>query len=570
MTFAVIYGILSLKQAFAAPNLIQDDARQHVFWMQRFIDPELFPGDLIADYFQAVAPAGYAAVYQLAAALGIHPLIFCRIAPPILGLISTGYFFFFCLEILPIPITSFFGSLILNQVIWLKDDVASGTPRAFIYPIFISFLYYLLRGATLGVVVTIGLIGLFYPQYVFIAAGILILRLLSQFSFGPLKSDSRLDQQDNHQQTKIFIFGLVTAILILLPYALNTSEFGPAINREQAMQSLEFFPNGRSMFFHADPADFWLTGRRSGMFPKSLLTPATQCAGLFLPLLLILRPVFPKTLTSVQQISPKVWILPQLLISAVVMFFLSHAFLFKLHLPSLYTGLSFRIILTAATAISLTILINSLFKLRENKLTVKSVKSIKFIVSSIGILALTITIIFYPSFVPFFPLVEYRQGKMTELYDFFQQQPKDTMIASLSGEVNQLPTFAKRSILMGREYMIPYQLGYYNQMYQRTVDLLKAHYDPDLSVLKDLIQTYEINFFLTEMSAFSPQFFENNDWILEFTDGQTGLTQLQAGEIPALAWATNRCIVFQFQQFLVADADCILKLEPQQFEINRR
>jgi len=53
--------------------MVQDDARQHVFWMQRFLDPALFPRDLIADYFQSVAPAGYTAIYQMMAGVGINP-----------------------------------------------------------------------------------------------------------------------------------------------------------------------------------------------------------------------------------------------------------------------------------------------------------------------------------------------------------------------------------------------------------------------------------------------------------------------------------------------------------------
>lgn len=57
--FAIIYGLIALQKAFSNEYVIQDDARQHVFWMRRFIDPDLFPNDLIADYFQSVAPWGY-------------------------------------------------------------------------------------------------------------------------------------------------------------------------------------------------------------------------------------------------------------------------------------------------------------------------------------------------------------------------------------------------------------------------------------------------------------------------------------------------------------------------------
>jgi hypothetical protein len=54
LTFAVIYSILALKRAFSGEYVVQDDARQHVFWMRRFLDADLFPNDLIANYFQSM------------------------------------------------------------------------------------------------------------------------------------------------------------------------------------------------------------------------------------------------------------------------------------------------------------------------------------------------------------------------------------------------------------------------------------------------------------------------------------------------------------------------------------
>ncbi|MGB3533359.1 MAG: hypothetical protein WBA13_07565 [Microcoleaceae cyanobacterium] len=538
-----IYGILSLQQAFNQPNLVQDDARQHVFWMLRFIDPDLFPNDLIANYFQSVAPAGYTTVYRIAAFLGINPLVFCRIIPVILTLISTVYFFCFCLELLPIPFTGFVGSLILNQVMWLKDDLASGTPRAFIYPIFTAFLYYLARKSILGVGITIGLIGLFYPQYIFVAAGMLILRIIYKRSWINLK---------------ISFLGLIITFIIILFYALKTSEFGPAITRAEAMQSLEFFPNGRSMFFHAEPLDFWLTGRRSGMFPKSIFTPVTQCLGLLFPVLMYFRSIFPMA----NQVTTKVWILFQLLISSITMFFLAHALLFKLHLPSRYTGLSLRLIMATITAIAITIVIDYLLTELESQ-KFDQFNSFKFLKSglSFGLTSVILaSLLLYPSWVPFFPLVEYKEGEAVEIYTFFQQQPKDIMIASLSGEVNQIPTFAQRSILVGREYMIPYQVGYYRQMNQRLVDLMQAHYSPSLEDLKTFIQTYGVDFFLMERYALTPEYFENNDWILEFEAGQQALQQLKTGTIPQLATTIDQCSAFENPAWIILDARCMVNL----------
>ncbi len=547
MIFAIIYAGLALTQAFEKYPLIHDDARVHTFWMQRFIDPELFPNDLIADYFQSVAPAGYLAVYKLGIFLGIEPLVFSRILPAIIGIISTPYFFGICLEILPVPFCGFVGALLMNQTIWLKDDVASGTPRAFLYPIFCAFLYYLLRNSTVGIVITITLIGLFYPQYVFIASGILILRLFCGKNRHFRGSRDKINRQ-------MVWWGLSAAFCVLLPYAMKTSEFGPTITKAQALQSLEFFPNGRNLFFHADPLDYWFFGRRSGMFSRSLFTPATQCLALLSPLLLVFRSRFP----LVQQIKSGIWVLFQLLLSAIGMFFLAHAVLFKLHLPARYTGVSFRLILTILTAITITLIIDALLnwlEVKDNRLSI-----LKPVISWGLISVIVISLLFYPSFVSRFPLVKYQQGRHPELYTFFQQQPKDILIASVSGEINQLPTYAKRSILIGREYTVPYHVGYYRQIEQRTFDLLQAHYSPNLEDVKALIQKYGVDLFLIELYAFVPEYFPGNDWMLEFEQGQEAYKLTQEGETSALAKTISKCTVFEQDTWFVVDADCILKL----------
>lgn len=543
MSLATLYGILSLKQAFAEPNLVHNDARQHIFWMLRFIDPDLFPNDLIADYFQSVAPRGYTLVYKLGIILGINPFDFAKILPPILGLFVTYYFFRLCLEILPIPVTGFIGCLIINQALWLKDDLASGTPRAFINPLFIAFLYYLVKHSRLGVCVTVAAIGLFYPQYVFIAAIMLILRVIHW-------ENGRFQPSKNHLNYQILAGGLLVALIVLLPYIITSSEFGPTITRAQAMNSPEFFEGGRSRFFHDNFMDIWFTGRRSGMFHSSLFTPATQCVALLLPFLLIFRRQFPLW----KYITPQVWVLLQLLISSVLMFFASHALLFKLHLPGRYTELSFRIIIAVLTAISLSLILDTLLRVFRNNHSYRVYRwlAVTLITVIVAILLL------YPAFVPYFPLVRYEKGRMTEVYDFCQQQGKDIVIASLSAEADQLPTFAQRTVLMAREYAIPYHLGYYHQILARTLDMINAHYTDDLPKLQNFISQYNVDFWLIDPAAFTPKYIRNNHWMLIFPEGQKALDLLEQNSAIALYEQVNICTVFEQPNWWIVDAKCIL------------
>ncbi|MBD2023522.1 hypothetical protein H6F80_03655, partial [Leptolyngbya sp. FACHB-711] len=144
LLMSLVYCIPALITAFSNEYVIQDDARQHVFWARRFLDPQLFPNDLIADYFQSAAPDGYATLYRFFAGIGIDPVFLSKLLPPVLALISTAFAFGIGMQFLPLPIAGFACALLLNQNLWMRDDIVSSTPVAFIYPLFLAFLYFLL------------------------------------------------------------------------------------------------------------------------------------------------------------------------------------------------------------------------------------------------------------------------------------------------------------------------------------------------------------------------------------------------------------------------------------------
>lgn len=542
LTFAVIYGLLGLRPAFSGEYVVQDDARQHVFWMQRFLDSALFPKDLIADYFQSVAPAGYTAIYQMMAGSGINPLLVNKLLPTVLGLITTGYCFGVCLELLPVPTAGFIATLLLNQSLWMKDDLVSATPRAFVYPLFLAFLYYLLRRSLLPVCVAIALLGLFYPHFVLIAAIILILRLLRWNRGLPRLSRNRSD----------YLFcatGLGVALLVMLPFALEASEFGPTIMAAQARKLPEFLPGGRSAFFYEDPWRFWLSASRSGLLPS--IKPPLLAVGFLLPVLLRYPSLFPLA----QRVN-SIAILPQVVVASLLMFFAAHALLFKLHLPNRYSEHSLRIVLPIAAAITLIVICNALWHACKQRLPYLQGRQLLALAS---VALIGAALILYPSFEKNFPNTKYQVGNFPLLYQFFQSQPKDSLIASLSGEADNLPTFSQRSILVGREYAIPYHVGYYRQFRQRMLDLIRAQYNPDLTAVQTLIQKYGIDFWLLDREAFTPEYIANNSWIKQYQPASTeALTSLQQ-ETPALSAVMGRCSVFETQRLVVLNAACIVK-----------
>ncbi|MBV9387547.1 MAG: hypothetical protein JOZ78_14100, partial [Chroococcidiopsidaceae cyanobacterium CP_BM_ER_R8_30] len=144
LSFAALYAIMALPQDFTSEYIVGKDAREYMLGIYRLSDAQLFPHDLIANYFQSITPSGYASLYHLMADLGITPVLLSKLLPLALGLITTGYCFAVCMQILPVPMAGFIATLVLNQALGLHDDIVSGTPRGFFYPLFLAFLYYLL------------------------------------------------------------------------------------------------------------------------------------------------------------------------------------------------------------------------------------------------------------------------------------------------------------------------------------------------------------------------------------------------------------------------------------------
>ncbi|WP_088894240.1 hypothetical protein [Leptolyngbya ohadii] len=554
LLISLLYCIPALITAFGNEYVIQDDARQHVFWTRRFLDPQLFPNDLIADYFQSVAPDGYANLYRLFAIVGVDPVFVSKLLPPVLALISTVFAFGIGMQLLPLPIAGFACALLLNQNLWMRDDIVSSTPVAFIYPLFLAFLYFLLRQSLIPLIIVIILQGLFYPQSVFLSAGLLFIRLWKiRGGFGL-----------NRTYLKQSIAGLIAAFAILLPYALQSSPYSPIISASEARLLPAFWEGGWSKFFTNSFSDFWFCGKRSGMMPTEWCDLAQESNFLgwlgmpqlwlvvSLPLILKFRDRFPLA----NQVRSQILILPQLLIVSLGWFFLAHLVLFRLHLPNRYTEHSFRILAALAGGIAIVILWDTLMRFL---LTRKPMAAQSLLVSGLSGLA-AVLLFLYPYTLRIdgdaFPVTGYVTGEFPELYRFFQQQPKDVQIASLSVEANQLPSFSQRSIVVGGEgYLLPYHVKYFEEMSLRAIELMRAQYSPDLNLAKNFIQRYGVDFWLIERSSFNPRYLEENSIFRQFPDVSRSIQAKNS----ALEKVAQSCIVERVRRFRVLDADCIMQ-----------
>lgn len=547
LSVTMAYG--PLRQAFSGAYVLQDDSRQHIFWMERFVDPDLFPHDFIVDYLQTVAPLGYKAFYRVGAVLGIDPLSLGKLLPIGLGLLTTLLCFVVSMQLLPVPSSAFIATTLLGQALWSGDSIVSSTPRAFMYPLLLLFLSSFISRSSVLCLASIAMLCLFYPPIVPIPLGVIVLSLVRWDSKRFCLSRERRDYI-------LCAAALAIAAAILLPYAHQIAAFGPVVSADEGRTMPEFLAGGRMVVFREGFVDYWLTGKHSGMFAPPPFQPLGLALALPLPLLWVFRERF----HLANRISPGIAVFPRVILASLIMFFAAHALLFKLYLPSRFTAHSFRIVLALGAGISATIVLDALFDLARRIASPRR-RFGALVVGSGAVLIWAIAL--YPLLSGSFSREKYKTGEYPELYEFLSHQPKTAVIASLSREVDDLPVFAKRSILIGREIALPYHKKYYAEIRQRAIDLINAEYSSDLTELQRFIRAYDVGFLLLDKRAFLPGHLAADKWLMQFQPAtEAAIARLRNGDIPVLKAHINQYTVLENDDLVLLDANRILSSSP--------
>ena len=539
----VYYCVVTLLNVFSYEYVVQDDARLHIVWLQRFVDSELFPNDWIADYYMAYASPGFKFLYWLGAQVSLEPMFLAKLLPIPVGLMATAYIFGVCFQIFPVPAGAFLTTLIFNQGMWFKNDVLSATARGFAYPFFAGFLFYLLKGRIIPCLIFIALEALFYPMICLVSVGILVMRLI-QLHKGSIRPS---------RQKASYILaagGLIILFAVLTPAFFRATEFEPQVTAAQMREMVEFSPDGRSPYFGFSPLLFWTHGRSGVRLP---LLPPVAWLALLLPWLRRSQEGLIKHLT------PKVEILWQILLPSLGLFVLAHVMLLRLYLPSRYTYFSFRFILPIAGGIVLTALFEKTWRWFDSIRRSGRWLSLRQFVTA-GLAAFFAFAFILVPLVP--PVLMSNQhwfvGKRAELYEFIGEQPKDTIVASLSKYADNIPSFSERSVLVSRESAIAFHTGYYDEIRRRVMDLISAQYSPDPEQVKRLIQTYGVNFLLLDKGAFAPEYVSENPWLLQFQPAaEDAIATLKQSRQPVVEKLSEKCSALTGTKYILLDAQCL-------------
>ena len=541
--YAAVFGLI---EAFSSPYVIQDDARQHVFWMQRFEIPELFLGDPAADYFQSVAPVGYVSLYRWLAYLGIDPMTASRILPLPITLIYAVAAYAVGFAIARKPVAGFLVAWVAVQNVWLLPDVSSATPRAFLYPLFMAFLAFaMLRRPYWATLAVLG-IGVFYPAYAILAGGIAVLISVDWRA-------GRLSRVGEPRKLQTAVFCFVASLSVLAVYALHSGGYGPVVSRSEAVTMPEFWTGGRSQFFDADSIRFWTCGDRSGLLPpewcqlRDLYWGPFSATFLLIPIflgVLILPFVYRERFTDA------LMVLPRVLLAGIGIYFAAHAVLFDLHLPGRYTQHSFRIVFDISLGLLLFLVVRGL-----SRRAAESARG--------GIATHSAAIAAFAAFLLFFPLVVgaygfrgYVTGGTPALYEFLQRAPQNATVVSLEEELSNIPAFTGRSAVGAMEHSIPYHLGYYLPFRERVRALAVGQYTDDQAVLAGVIERLSPAYWLLSESSYEARHVRDSWWALQFPEIASRMDEKQS----VLRDLSDDCEVLKDGSYRLIDATCLNEL----------
>jgi hypothetical protein len=528
------------------PGTVQDDARQHVFWMQRLVDPSILRDDLYTDYFASQAPPGYVLLFR-ALLLVADPLTASKLLPPALGLVAATVTFLLVERLYPGRVAAFLATVLGGWYVWQYDDLATGSPRAFLLPLTVVLLYGLVAGwRWWAVVAVVAAEALVYPSAAALGVLLMASRLVTVSAWAPrVMTDWRAWRAP-------VASGLV-CLALLAPTVFGANQFGPAVDGQTAREMAEFGPNGRNAFFLPDPFAFWVASYRSGFdlrvadaqFPSVPMFFELLALALLLPVAIMVR-----RRAGSQAFGPAALTIAQILLASLVLFLAAHALLFKLYLPARFVAWTVPLALAMAAGVGMAALLESTATV-AGRATRQAVQT-ALVVAISGVIAAGLAL--YPAAYS----GNFVADRTPEITAYLRELPPNALVVGVPTDADSVPAFSGRRVLVNREYALAYHLGYYRQVERRVRDTIDAYYADSPAPILSLISRYGVTVFLVNQAAYDPAR-AADAWAGSFEPFTSEVVaRAERGRRFALAESTRRCGALTEQEVTVVPAACLL------------
>ncbi len=481
---AIVWGLAfavaawSQLETFLDPFVISEDARQHIYWMQRFREPGLFPDDLLARYSEHYQPWGYVAFYR-ALAMFADPLSWSRALPVLLSATTAVV-----LYRLVSKLSDRFGGVLAAACFAVTPEYMSrmsgAFPRGFAYMLLALFLLLLLERRYRSLAVLLVIESLVYPVSFVVSAATLVLGWV-----GLSTSRPRLQWQwPGREQWPCAVAVGVSCVILFSQFALeNDPAIGQTVTRAQMMGSPEYGPRGRIEVLPGPSlATEFVRQMSRGVLPHwrlrtggwLKLVPIVALLGYLAVRVARGRRTWPRALLAFP-------------VAGVLGFLLAELVLMKLFLPARYLEATIKLsVLIACTAAA------------SDLATQMGTRSM--------VAARTTRAFWLLLAVAALPVMQGRgledRGEARPLAGFLETLPADTLIAAHPRVADDIPYFAARSVLVNYELAHPFYDSYWATVKDRTRAVLAAHYARERREVDAFCRSYGVDVFVVDRRYF--------------------------------------------------------------------
>ncbi|MEW6386908.1 MAG: hypothetical protein AB1491_05260 [Thermodesulfobacteriota bacterium] len=471
-TFAHLSGL-------ANPYVINDDARQQIYWMQAWSDPQLFPRDLLTDYARHYVPWGVKGIYWLAS-FAVDPVYFSKVLP---GLLLV--FLSLCLYRIGVALKDRALGWTAVSVFWLMPfflgDLSGGLARAFAAPLLAWFWLGWLENRP-GVMALALLLQALCIPYIFpVAAGAAAMAWAApRLGFG--------GEPPPFPATRAhwLLLALGAGLVLFFNISLTTAGFGPLVSRAEMAGRPEFMSQGRYPLIPVTSVFLEL------ILPWERIPPFSEggiVVGVLVLIGLLSVAVYGTQRVNWAGFKPRLKSAVYLGLASLLFYFLARLLLLRLFIPDRYLFYTLNLFYAVGLAVCLRAAVQGHRWPR-------------------GLAHLALVLVVVLSGLRLKGVELYDYSAYRPLFTTLAQTPKDAVVAGHPNLMDNIPTFARRRAFATFELAHPWSRGYWEKMRPRLEELFTAYYAADPEVVRDFCRRHGISFLVVDDRHFAPDFLQ--------------------------------------------------------------
>ena len=472
----VVYA-LAHRLGLASAFVINDDVRQQLFWMARWLDPTLYPSDLLSDYAAAYVPAGVKALYFVAVkGFGLEPLFVSKLVTGALFVVLALAFFGLGV-VLQGPTLGWFAAAMAWLMPYFLKNISGGLSRAFAGPLLALFVLAWMRRSGRGMAWVLLLEAATIPYIAILCAGCACLdAVMARLTDRPA---APFPARPSHG----LVLLAAAAMVIGQNITLAAKGFGPLVGRAALAAGPEFSAAGRLELYPLPNPFFDLIYwpmESIGLFLEWGLFPGILSLAVLAPVLWYgaRRAPWP-------QLAARVRPLAMLLAGSLALYVLARAIALVLFVPDRYISYTINLCYALGMAVCLRHALAPLLARRWVG------AALIVLAAGLGVWRLTDV-----------GLYDYRAD--TPLYAAVAALPTDALLAGNPKDMDNVLTFGRRNVLASYELAHAWSVGLWKSMLPRLAHQAEAYYAKDAAVVREFATAYGVGWIVVREADFDP------------------------------------------------------------------